>query len=86
MSKIKGDLYWGQLSMWESSHKNNIDTFNDGGFHYELMIVKEVINDNHTKVRNVNVNELTPDEVNKLKPEPNHNWHRVMGNNLDLIK
>jgi len=83
MNKNLGDLYWEQLSMWDFSHKEHIDVHIQ--FHYELMIVTEAINDTRIKIRNVRVDELTKDQIDKLIPEKGHNWSRVMGNNLNLV-
>ena len=85
MKKI-GDLYWTQLSMWDFSDKDNLDAFSFDGFHFELLLVTDVVSDNQWKVRNVKVNELSTDELNKLIPEHGHNWSRVMGNDLELLK
>lgn len=84
MKKI-GDLYWNQLSMWDFSDKENLDTFSSDGFHFELFLVTDVISDNQWKTRHVKVNELSTDELNKLIPEHGHNWSRVMGNDLNLV-
>ena len=53
MKYKKGDLYWTQLSMWDFSKKDNVDTYNDNGFHYELTLVTEVFSETHRKVRNI---------------------------------
>ena len=81
-----GDLYWRQLSMWDFSKKNHVDTYSKGGFHYELFIVTEVISINHWRPRHVEVGELSENEIAKLIPESGNICSRVMGNNADLIK
>lgn len=83
--KLKGDLYWQQLSMWDCSKKENFDTFSADGFHFELMITTDVLSENQWKTRNIKVDELPQDEINALIPEFGHNWSRVMGNNLSLL-
>ncbi len=80
-----GDLYWRQLSIWDFSEKENIDAYSHNGFHYELMIVTEVISNKRKKVRKVKVGELTAKQVEKLMPEKGHNWSRVMGNEIGLV-
>ncbi len=85
MSNYKeGDLYWQQLSMWDLSKKDNVDTYNDGGFHYELILVTETVGETRRKIRNVKVGELTTEQIDSLKPLKGHNWHRVMGNVEDF--
>ena len=84
MKKI-GDLYWSQLSAWDFSDKKNIDAFCANGFHFELMIVTNVVSDNQWKNRKVKIDELPQDKINALIPDNGHNWSKVMGNNLDLI-
>ena len=83
--KEVGSLYWIQLSVWAFSDKENINVFSHDGFHYELMIVTEITGENIRKVRNVNVGELTTRQIGKLIPEKNHNWSRVMGNEISLV-
>lgn len=85
MKKV-GDLYWSQLSMWDFSKQEHIDKFSPDGFHFELFVVTDVISDTHTKVRNVKVGELSDDEIKYLTPEKNHNWSRVMGNNVSILE
>ena len=84
MKYKKGDLYWTQLSMWDFSKKDNVDTYNDNGFHYELTLVTEVFSETHRKVRNIKAGELTDNQIDSLKPLKGHNWYRVMGNVEDL--
>ena len=85
MSDYKeGDLYWQQLSMWDFSKKGNVDTYNDGGFHYELIMVTEITSKTGRKVRNIKVGELTDEQVNSLKPLEGQNWFRIMGNIKDF--
>jgi len=84
-TKKVGDLYWQQLSMWDFSDKENIDVYSNEGFHYELMIIKEVISQNRRKVRNVKVGELTTKQIEMLIPEKGFNWSRVMGNEVNLV-
>ena len=81
MKKL-GDLYWTQLSMWDFSLKENVDTFSTDGFHYELQVAIEAQVDNRWKAKNLTWDELSKAGIDliKLIPEPNHNWNRVMGN------
>lgn len=80
-----GDLYWRQLSMWDFSEKENVDVYSHNGFHYELLVIKEVVSENRKKVRNVKVGELTTKQIEMLIPEKGHNWSRVMGNEISLV-
>ena len=80
-----GDLFWSQISMWDFSDKSNVDMYNDGGFHYELFIITEVISENHYKHRHIKYGEISEEQLSLLIPEKGHNWFRVMGNREDLV-
>jgi hypothetical protein len=79
-----GDLYWSQLSMWDYSKEEDIDVISHNGYHYELLEIVEIISENQKRIRHVNVNELTDEQIDTLIPEKNHNWSRIMGNINDF--
>jgi len=85
MSKTIGDLYWNQLSMCDFSKKENVDKYNEGGFHYELYIVTDVVGAKHYKARNVKWEEITEDYLGTLTPKKGCHWDSVMGNRMDLV-
>jgi hypothetical protein len=81
MKKL-GDLYWQQLSMWDYSKKENVDTFTKEGFHYELYVTTKAKVDSRWKAKNLTWSELTDSEIDLiiLIPEVGIRGYSVVGN------
>ena len=72
--------------MWDFSKKENVDTYSDKGFHYELHVTIGDQVGNRWKAKNLTWDELSGADIDliTLIPESGENWSRVMGN-INLI-